>query len=133
LPRRSRESPGPACANVPRAATGNHTARLARLAALSAFPHIELTTDTDAYAMLATFVDVATPILRESGYSFETQGQDWAHWTRGFHNVIRAYAFRDASRQGVSVMSQGEHPDGMLRTLAEQVAEAAGWKIAKHS
>jgi hypothetical protein len=61
------------------------------------------------------------------------QGSDWAHWTRGFHNVIRARTFRDSQRQGVRLVTQGEVPEGVVGQLVERVPNATGWDVAKPS
>ncbi len=71
---------------------------------------MEFVTDGDPMAVLAEFVDSATPALAAFGYTFEARGCDWAHWTNGFENVIRAYAFHDGSERGVRVYGDGDHP-----------------------
>ena len=78
-------------------------------------------------------MEVATPILSEFGYAVEAQGRSWAHWTRGFQNVIRAYARSDADGHGIIVVGQGEIPDGVGEALANRVPKEAPGFCAKPS
>jgi hypothetical protein len=50
---------------------------------------------------------------------------EWAHWTRGFQNVIRAYAFHDYGEVGIRIVGQGEVPTGIADALST-VAESTG-------
>jgi hypothetical protein len=63
----------------------------------------------------------------------ETRGGDWAHWTHGFQNVIRAYAFaNEDSGYGVGVFWEGEIPEGVRDALMQQVLESTDWHLAEH-
>jgi hypothetical protein len=46
---------------------------------------------------------------------------------RGFQNVIRAYAFREAAVRGIRVYGQGEIPQDLGAELATHVRDATGW------
>jgi hypothetical protein len=98
---------------------------------------IDFTSESDPLAALATFIDLATPLLAQFGYTPEEKHpdslKDWMHWNRGLHDVVRAYAFADQGRRGVSVLAQGEIPDGLAEALIQRVAETTGWNVAEHS
>ena len=98
---------------------------------------IDFTSESDPLAALATFVDLATPLLAQFGYTAEEKAsdslKDWMHWNRGLHDVVRAYAFKNADRHGVSVLAQGEIPDGLAEALIQRVAETTGWTFARPS
>jgi hypothetical protein len=49
------------------------------------------------------------------------------HWTHGFRNVIRAYAFQRDGDEGVSIYRQGDVPDSVLADVADEVANVTGW------
>ena len=34
--------------------------------------------------------------------------KDWMLWNRGRDDIVRAYAFKDGDRSGVSILRQGE-------------------------
>jgi hypothetical protein len=89
---------------------------------------IELISDLEPIAVLAQFVEIATPVLAEHGFEVEGQGREWAHWTRGVRNVIRAYAFRYEGDEGVSFYAQGDVAHEVVEQLAERVSEATGWR-----
>lgn len=104
---------------------------------MSAQLHIELTGDDDPLAMLATFIDIATPVLATFGYAPEEKyrdaARDWVHWNRGRGDVIRAYAFRDDDRSGVRILGQGEIRAGVGHAVIERVAESTSWRRATPS
>jgi hypothetical protein len=89
---------------------------------------VEVVADVEPIAALAEFVAIATPALAVHGFELEDRGRDWAHWTRGFPNVIRAYAFRHEGDEGVSMCGQGELPAGVLDEVADKVVSVTGWR-----
>jgi hypothetical protein len=98
---------------------------------------IDFTSESDPLAALATFVDLATPLLARFGYTAEEKHpdslKDWMHWNRGLHDVVRAYAFMGPDGPGVSVLAQGEIPGGLAEALIQRVAETTGWTFARPS
>jgi hypothetical protein len=102
---------------------------------VSAEFRIDFTSDDDPLACLATFIGLATPVLAQFGYTPEEKSErsakDWMHWNRGFQNVIRAHAFRHEGRSGVSILGQGEVPEGLEQAVIQRVAESTNWSLAK--
>ena len=91
---------------------------------------IAFTADSDPLDALGTFVDLASPVLAELGYSVEARGDSWAHWTRGSpQNVIRSYAFSDEGGNGVSVHGQGAIPLDTAQRLCDAVVGGTGWEV----
>jgi hypothetical protein len=88
---------------------------------------IEIVSDTDPISALDRVIEIATPALALRGYELEGRGNDWAHWTRGFKNVIRAYAFQQSGEGGVRLLWQGDVPVGTVEKLARKVIAATGW------
>ena len=86
---------------------------------MSADLRIPLKSDDDPFSALSEFVSLATPILREFGYAPEAQGRDWAHWTRGFKNVVAVRAVREGDRTSLRVSSEGETPPRVLAALSD--------------
>jgi hypothetical protein len=70
---------------------------------------------------------LATPMLAAQGFEVEARGEDWAHWTRGFHSVVRAYAFLNAAGGGVRLHWQGDVPRELVHDVATRVANDTGW------
>jgi hypothetical protein len=87
---------------------------------------VELVAAADPLVALDRLVTLATPVLASHGFAVEARGRDWAHWTCGFQNVIRAYAFQEAGEGGVRLVAQGEIPDGLIDDVATRVASAPG-------
>lgn len=95
---------------------------------------IDFATGGDPLDALATFTDLAAPIFERFGYTPEEKdpraSRDWMHWNRDYQNVVRAYAFRTADQAGVSVLGQGEIPEGLGEALIRRVAESTDWRFA---
>jgi hypothetical protein len=89
---------------------------------------IEFVSDTDPVTALSRVAEIATPVLLGCGYELEGRGRDWAHWTAGSRNVIRAYAFRGDEVSGVSMHRQGDVPSGVVEEVARAVVAATGWQ-----
>jgi hypothetical protein len=94
---------------------------------------IDWTNEDDAIVTLATFINLATPVFVQFGYTPEEKGErsgkGWMHWNRGFGNVIRAYAFEDGDRRGVSILGQGEIPENVEEAVVQCVSESTNWNL----
>jgi hypothetical protein len=98
---------------------------------------IEFVSGRDPIESLDVFIRLGTPILADFGYLLEPKredaAKDWAHWQGAeFSDVIRAYAFRDGKRKGVSVYSEREAPDALEVMLVEHVSESTGWGVERN-
>ena len=93
----------------------------------------DLTSDDDLLVTLAEFIGLATPVFARFGYTPEEKGErsgkGWMHWNRGFGNVIRAYAFKDEDRRGVSIVGQGEIPEELEEAVVQLVSESTDWRL----
>ena len=94
---------------------------------------IDFTSDDDPLVTLAAFIGLASPLFAQFGYKPEEKdvclGKGWMHWNRGFGNVIRAYAFKDGARRGVSIVGQGEIPEGLERAVAQLITDSTEWSV----
>jgi hypothetical protein len=98
---------------------------------------LDFASEGDPLAALAAFVEIATPVFCEFGYAPEEKhpkaARDWMHWNRGPQDVIRAYAFSEGNRGGVSVTGQGEIPEGLAEAVIRRMAESTGWDVIRSS
>jgi len=82
-------------------------------------------------------VELVTPVFSEFGYAPEKKhpraASDWMHWNRGNQDVIRAYAFSEGNLGGVSVIGQGEIPEGLAEAVTHRVSESYGWDVIRSS
>jgi hypothetical protein len=88
---------------------------------------VEFVADEGPIEALARVVDLVTRIAASHGFSVEARGASWIHWTRGFHNVVRAYAFADGPAGGVRFLWQGDVPAGLIEDVATAVSNETGW------
>ncbi len=104
---------------------------------MAATLRFDFTSDEDPLAMLAALIDLVTPTFRTFGYTPEQKhpasAGDWMHWNRSLHDLVRAYAFKDGERGGVSILGQGDIPEGLGDALFRRVTDSTNWRFANPS